>query len=50
MEKGGYYDDSTEMTGLMIVVVTVGKIGVWIICSIPLYANEDILEKGGQLP
>lgn len=51
VSKQRWHDaDGAEMPRLMVVVVTVRKVYVWVLCSIWFYGDENVLKKGGQLP
>lgn len=45
-EQGWHYADDAEMTGFMIVVVTVGNVYVWMTSSVWFNGDENALEKG----
>lgn len=49
-EQRGHYDEGAEFTGFVIVVVTVRKVYIWMLCSVSFNGDENGLEKSDQLP
>ena len=49
-EKGGYYGDGTNLTDLMVVVVTIRKVLVRMVFSIWSYGDENVFEEDDYLP
>lgn len=49
-EKGRNYDDGAKKIWLVIVEVSVRKIGVWMKSGVSLYGDENVFKEGGNFP